>query len=50
MNSYRCKCEKKLFTRLTFDGGSSGEYVISLCEECNRSVDREFLVSEEVMQ
>ena len=47
MSKYVCKCTSKKEFNLTFDGGSTGKYVIFLCERCYRTVDRRFLISEE---
>ena len=37
-----CHCSEKKSFRLTFDGGSLGEYVVYLCSKCNSSEDLSF--------
>ncbi|MGI0008521.1 MAG: hypothetical protein ACRD92_02765 [Nitrosopumilaceae archaeon] len=44
---FQCKCQKPKMSRLTFDGGSSGQYVVEICQECYKDDDKKFLVSEE---
>jgi len=44
-----CKCKRQIKHRLTFDGGSTGEYQIELCDVCYSNEDKQFLISEEVL-
>ena len=47
---FQCKCSDEKKHRLTFDGGSSGQYNIDLCEKCNIKDDKSFLIhSQELM-
>lgn len=38
-----------IVTRVTLDGGSTGEYVIALCKECNSKNNFKFLIRKEVI-
>ena len=49
MSTFECQCPKPKKQRLTFDGGSSGKYVVDLCEDCRDREDCEFLIGEEVI-
>lgn len=40
-----CKCTEEKKHRLVFDGGSSGQYTVDVCEKCNQEDDKKFLVS-----
>ena len=44
---FSCKCKFPRKYRLTFDGGSSGNYSIELCESCYWNEDKKYLISEE---
>ncbi|HXG13603.1 MAG TPA: hypothetical protein VNK25_00535 [Candidatus Nitrosotenuis sp.] len=44
-----CKCNRPKRHRLTFDGGSSGNYDLELCEPCYEQQDKKFLISESVI-
>jgi len=41
-----CACKRPKTHQLRFDGGSSGEYTISVCRVCHSEIDREFLITE----
>jgi len=43
---FACKCRKHKEHKLTFDGGSSGQYQLLLCKDCYFSQDKKFLISE----
>ena len=45
-----CKCAEAKTHHLTFDGGSSGQYTVDMCEKCNLSENKSFLItSQELM-
>lgn len=44
---FRCKCGETKTHCLTYDGGSSGQYVLELCQSCYSEEDRQFVISEE---
>ena len=45
--SFECNCKRRKKFRLTFDGGSTGHYVIELCQTCHCQEDSKFLIKEE---
>ena len=45
-----CLCSSPKKYRLTFDGGDSGNYIISLCKECYSKEDKQFLILEELVE
>ena len=47
--SRACMCKKPKKYRLVFDGGSSGKYSIDMCSICYESDDKEFVISEEIL-
>ena len=49
MPVYACACVGTKRHHLTFDGGSSGSYVLALCDKCYDDEDKLFLISEEKM-
>lgn len=40
-----CKCIEEKKHRLIFDGGTSGQYSVDVCETCYQENDTEFLVT-----
>jgi len=44
---FECGCNNQKKVRLTFDGGSSGTYLVELCKSCYAKEDEKFLISEE---
>jgi hypothetical protein len=42
-----CACKGPKTHLLIFDGGSLGEYTLSVCEPCYSDMDRKFLIKEE---
>lgn len=49
LSSFVCECIERKTRRLTFDGGSTGNYIVELCTKCLESFDVEFLISQEVI-
>ena len=47
--AYVCNCATKKVHRLLFDGGKTGNYIIELCLKCYQSIDRRFLLNEEIV-
>lgn len=47
--TYECECQEQKTYRLTFDGGSSGNYVVEYCKLCYDSDDKQFMISSEVI-
>lgn len=43
---YSCSCSSSKKFRLTYDGGSTGEYQLELCQRCHDEKPRKFLLSE----
>lgn len=41
-----CKCSEQKTHSLIFDGGSSGQYTVDVCEKCYQNEDKEFLIHE----
>lgn len=46
---FKCLCVDEKTHRLTFDGGSEGNYDVELCLKCHKIQDKQFLVNEEVL-
>ncbi len=46
---YECNCSEDKKFRITFDGDSTGNYVIEYCEKCYASDDHQFMVSMEML-
>lgn len=44
-SEYECECTEPRVYRLTFDGGSSGNYVVEYCQKCYNEDDKQFLLS-----
>ena len=44
-----CLCKEAKIYRLTFDGGSTGNYLVELCFACYKNQDKSFLITEEVV-
>lgn len=42
-----CKCAEEKKYRLVFDGGTSGQYMIDVCERCYQEDDKKFLLKED---
>ena len=48
---FSCKCKLPAKYRLTFDGGSTGHYIVELCKKCyEQEKDKRFLISEEILE
>lgn len=47
--SFSCSCKQEKTHRLTFDGGSEGNYDLELCLKCHKIQDKQFLVNEELI-
>lgn len=41
-----CLCKRKKVFELTFDGGSSGKYVLELCKKCRLLETDDYLLEE----
>ena len=41
-----CICKRKKTFELTFDGGSSGKYILELCRKCRLLESDEYLLKE----
>ena len=46
--AYHCICNNPKKFKLTFDGGSSGQYLLELCKSCYDKEDKQFLIAEEI--
>lgn len=46
IRDFECKCEGAKTHRLTYDGGSSGQYVVEFCRQCYEKEDKNFMISE----
>lgn len=44
---YECECTEEKKFRVTYDGGSSGQYAIEFCQICFDQDDRQFMISQE---
>lgn len=44
---FRCNCKEAKTRRLVFDGGSTGEYSVEMCEKCYGNEDKKFFLREE---
>jgi len=44
-----CSCDKPKKMRLIFDGGSSGNYTVELCNSCYQKQEKKFLIKKEVI-
>lgn len=44
---FECNCKRRKKFRLTCDGGSTGHYIIELCQTCRSQEDCKFLIKEE---
>ena len=42
-----CACKGPKIHHMTFDGGSIGNYTISVCKKCYSEIDKKFLIKEE---
>jgi len=42
-----CSCPSSKKHRLTFNGGSAGQYDLEICQKCYDQEDKQFLISEE---
>ena len=47
---FECRCGNPKIHKLTFDGGSSGDYILELCDDCYVFQNKEFLIDEEDIQ
>lgn len=47
LSTYLCRCNKPKKHRLLLDGGSSGHYIIELCQSCYTKEDKKFVIKEE---
>lgn len=45
-----CECSSIKNHKVTFDGGSTGNYVIEMCQTCYDNDDKRFIISEERLQ
>jgi len=45
-----CGCASKKTHRITFDGGSAGNYTIDYCDKCYALDDKQFIISSEVLK
>jgi hypothetical protein len=45
----KCVCKRRKKFRLIFDGGSTGNYAIELCQKCRNQEDNNFLLKEEMI-
>lgn len=50
LSTYSCGCNKPKKHRLLLDGGSSGHYIVELCQSCYRKEDKRFVIKEEEME
>jgi len=48
--TYECECPDKKKYRVIFDGASIGKYAIKYCQKCYDSDDKQFMISEELIQ
>lgn len=46
---FQCRCHEPKKYRITLDGGSTGLYVINLCNSCYQKEDKQFMIKEEVL-
>ncbi len=46
---FQCKDNRKKKLRVTFDGGSTGTYVVCVCEKCSELDNFEFVIKEELI-
>ncbi len=47
---YECECQDKKAYRLTFDGASTGQYIMEYCQKCYDSDNKLFMISMEAIQ
>jgi len=45
--SYYCECTEPRVFRLTFRGGSSGNFELECCQKCYDEDDKQFMIKEE---
>ena len=43
----KCGCKRRKKFRLIFDGGSTGNYAIEICQKCRNKEDNNFLLKDE---
>lgn len=48
--TYYCECIDSRVYRLTFCGGSSGNYLLECCQKCYDENDKKFLLKEEKIE
>lgn len=48
LSTYRCSDNTPKTHRLTFDGGSDGNYVVEICKDCYQKQKKKFLISEQI--
>lgn len=46
---FKCKCKRQKKYRLLFDGGTTGQYSIELCQVCREKEYFKYLIKEVVI-
>ena len=46
---YECECSDSKKFRITFDGASTGNYIIDYCQRCYESDDKQFMILTEAL-
>lgn len=47
--TFECECITTKTYRVIFDGGSTGNYVIEMCQQCYDADDKRFVITEEMI-
>ena len=48
-STFECYCSEEKKYRITFDGASTGNYIIDYCQKCYDSDDKQFMILTEAL-
>ena len=47
--TFECECTTTKNHKVTFDGATSGNYIVEMCEQCFKADDGRFILLHEVL-